>query len=459
MKRKRIFAALLSSLIFTSEAFAMDPNSDKRKIGIDEEKSSYKITPWKVEGNVDYDDVLGQFGVEPLTPALINRWDSLMKRSGKNIALHPWVKRGIFFSHRRFGEVLDAYESYLNEKEVNPDATCPIFIYTGRGPSSEAMHVGHLIPFMFAKYLQDAFDCNVVIQMSDDEKFYFKDMPFKKVYDLGRKNAKDIIAVGFDPQKTFIFSNHDYRLSCKEYEELVTEMRKCVSFHTLQKVFGFDDQANPGMIDWPVYQCAAAFYQAYPHLFTKPALCLVAYAIDQDPYFRLSSQLSNTLNKRIRRESASEDLGRTFSPCAIIGKFIPPLTYNKLGSDKDRNTGKMSSSVLADSTIFLTDSATQIAKKVNKYAFSGSRGDGTRESHEKLGGDVTVDVPCQYLNFFETDDEVLHDIYRKFDSGELSCGDTKKLLIDRLTKIVADHRAKLSRITENDIEVFYSKEK
>ena len=459
MKRKRIFAALLSSLIFTSEAFAMDPNSDKRKIGIDEEKSSYKITPWKVEGNVDYDDVLGQFGVEPLTPALINRWDSLMKRSGKNIALHPWVKRGIFFSHRRFGEVLDAYESYLNEKEVNPDATCPIFIYTGRGPSSEAMHVGHLIPFMFAKYLQDAFDCNVVIQMSDDEKFYFKDMPFKKVYDLGRKNAKDIIAVGFDPQKTFIFSNHDYRLSCKEYEELVTEMRKCVSFHTLQKVFGFDDQANPGMIDWPVYQCAAAFYQAYPHLFTKPALCLVAYDIDQDPYFRLSSQLSNTLNKRIRRESASEDLGRTFSPCAIIGKFIPPLTYNKLGSDKDRNTGKMSSSVLADSTIFLTDSATQIAKKVNKYAFSGSRGDGTRESHEKLGGDVTVDVPCQYLNFFETDDEVLHDIYRKFDSGELSCGDTKKLLIDRLTKIVADHRAKLSRITENDIEVFYSKEK
>lgn len=459
MKRKRIFAALLSSLIFTSEAFAMDPNSDKRKIGIDEEKSSYKITPWKVEGNVDYDDVLGQFGVEPLTPALINRWDSLMKRSGKNIALHPWVKRGIFFSHRRFGEVLDAYESYLNEKEVNPDATCPIFIYTGRGPSSEAMHVGHLIPFMFAKYLQDAFDCNVVIQMSDDEKFYFKDMPFKKVYDLGRKNAKDIIAVGFDPQKTFIFSNHDYRLSCKEYEELVTEMRKCVSFHTLQKVFGFDDQANPGMIDWPVYQCAAAFYQAYPHLFTKPALCLVAYAIDQDPYFRLSSQLSNTLNKRIRRESASEDLGRTFSPCAIIGKFIPPLTYNKLGSDKDRNTGKMSSSVLADSTIFLTDSATQIAKKVNKYAFSGSRGDGTRESHEKLGGDVTVDVPCQYLNFFETDDEVLHDIYRKFDSGELSCGDTKKLLIDRLTKIVAEHREKLSRITENDIKVFYSKEK
>ena len=119
----------------------------------------------------------------------------------------------------------------------------------------------------------------------------------------------------------------------------------------------------------------------------------------------------------------------------------------------------MSSSISADSTIFLTDTPAQIKKKVNKYAFSGSRGDGTLESHRKLGGDVTADVACQYLNFFETDDEILHDIYRKFDAGELTCGDTKKLLIDRLTKIVTEHQRNLETITENDIKVFYSKEK
>lgn len=27
----------------------------------------------------------------------------------------------------------------------------PFFLYTGRGPSSEAMHLGHLIPFLFTK--------------------------------------------------------------------------------------------------------------------------------------------------------------------------------------------------------------------------------------------------------------------------------------------------------------------
>ena len=27
----------------------------------------------------------------------------------------------------------------------------PFYLYTGRGPSSEAMHMGHLIPFIFTK--------------------------------------------------------------------------------------------------------------------------------------------------------------------------------------------------------------------------------------------------------------------------------------------------------------------
>ena len=38
------------------------------------------------------------------------------------------------------GSILDAYEK---DK--------PFFLYTGRGPSSESMHLGHLIPFLFTK--------------------------------------------------------------------------------------------------------------------------------------------------------------------------------------------------------------------------------------------------------------------------------------------------------------------
>jgi tryptophanyl-tRNA synthetase len=69
------------------------------------------------------------------------------------------------------------------------------------------MHLGHLIPFIITKWLQDAFNVPLVIQMSDDEKVIWKDMTVEEGIRLSKENARDIIAMGFDPEKTFIFSN------------------------------------------------------------------------------------------------------------------------------------------------------------------------------------------------------------------------------------------------------------
>ena len=41
-----------------------------------------------------------------------------------------------------FNAILDRYEQGK-----------PFFLYTGRGPSSDSMHLGHLIPFMFTKFV------------------------------------------------------------------------------------------------------------------------------------------------------------------------------------------------------------------------------------------------------------------------------------------------------------------
>lgn len=41
----------------------------------------------------------------------------------------------------------------------------PFFLYTGRGPSNGSLHLGHLIPFMFTKYLQEAFNVPLIIQV------------------------------------------------------------------------------------------------------------------------------------------------------------------------------------------------------------------------------------------------------------------------------------------------------
>lgn len=49
-----------------------------------------------------------------------------------------------------------------------------------------------------------------MIQLTDDEKFLWKDLTVEEAQRLAVENAKDIIACGFDVEKTFIFSDFQY---------------------------------------------------------------------------------------------------------------------------------------------------------------------------------------------------------------------------------------------------------
>lgn len=109
------------------------------------------VNPWTVEseGAIDYDKLISSFGSQRLGPDLIERMERL---TGKRA--HRFLRRGIFFSHRDLSHLLDLYE-----------AGQKFYLYTGRGPSSDALHLGHLISFHFTKWLQDTFDCPLVIQV------------------------------------------------------------------------------------------------------------------------------------------------------------------------------------------------------------------------------------------------------------------------------------------------------
>ena len=65
--------------------------------------------------------------------------------------------------------MLDAYE-----------AGKPFYLYTGRGPSAPVMHVGHLLPFIITQWLQEVFQVPVVIQITEDEKFFHKKIEKEK---------------------------------------------------------------------------------------------------------------------------------------------------------------------------------------------------------------------------------------------------------------------------------------
>lgn len=135
-----------------------------------------------------------RFGSSRVDATIIER---LEKIAGKPV--HRFIARGIFFSHRDLHTIITLREQGK-----------PFYLYTGRGPSSESLHLGHLVPFILTKWLQETFDVPLVIQLTDDEKTLWKDLSVEVALKMARENAKDIIAMGFDVKKTFIFSNLDF---------------------------------------------------------------------------------------------------------------------------------------------------------------------------------------------------------------------------------------------------------
>ena len=150
----------------------------------------FVVTPWNVEGDIDYDKLTKQFGTQKISPEILSK---IKKITGED---HFMLRRGIFFSHRDLNVILDNFEKGKK-----------FFLYTGRGPSGNT-HIGHLVPWVFAKWLQEKFDVNIYFQLTDDEKFYTKsDLTLEDTSKFALENALDFIALGFNPEKTKIIIN------------------------------------------------------------------------------------------------------------------------------------------------------------------------------------------------------------------------------------------------------------
>ena len=183
----------------------------------------FKVTPWEVEGKVDYDKLVKEFGLK-----LIN--EGLKKRIVKHTKdLHFMLRRNIFFAHRDLDKVLNDYEKGKG-----------FFLYTGRGPSGK-MHLGHIIPFYFTKWLQQKFKVNVYIEITDDEKFLVKNQTWEEIKTYTMENILEIAAVGFDIKRTFIFRDSEY---IANIYPLVLKVARKINFSLVKAVFGFNNSFN-----------------------------------------------------------------------------------------------------------------------------------------------------------------------------------------------------------------------
>ncbi len=362
--------------------------------------AEFKVTPWDVEGMVDYDKLIKEFGTQPLTDDLLEKTAVLTKSE-----LPLYFRRRFFFSHRDYDLVLKDYEEGRG-----------FFLYTGRGPSGP-MHIGHIIPFFATKWLQERFGVNLYVQITDDEKFLFKpNLSFEDTKKWSYDNILDIIAVGFDPDKTFIFQDSEFT---KIYEMAIPIAKK-VTYSMAKAVFGFTEQSKIGMIFYPAIQAAPTFFEK--------RRCLIPAAIDQDPYWR------------IQRDFA-ESLGY-YKTAALHSKFVPPLTGLE---------GKMSASK-PETAVYLTDDPEEAGKKIWKFALTG--GQPTLKEQREKGGNPEKCVVFKWLEiFFEPDDKALLERYHACKSGALLCGECKRYLIKKVQEFLKEHQKRREK-AKGELEKF-----
>jgi tryptophanyl-tRNA synthetase len=374
-----------------------------------------KITPWEVTasaGGIDYLKLIKQFGCLPIEGELVRRFEKVT-----GVKAHPWLRRGIFFSHKDLDVILNAYEK--GEE---------IYLYTGRGPSSQSLHLGHMVPFMFTKYLQDALNAIVVIQMTDDEKYYFKEgLPLDEANRLTHENAKDVIACGFNPKKTWIFSNLE-TVGGSLYRNIVQIMRH-TSGNMIHGIYGLDLNNSIGQLSWPCFQAAPAFSTSFANIFGKrEVFCLVPMAIDQYPYFRMARDIAQRLGFK--------------KPATIHSRFLPSLEQ---AHDKASSTGEKE-------VIFMNDSKESLTRKIREKAFSG--GGMTKQEHIEKGANLTVDVPYHYLLYFLDSDAELQQIAKEYQAGRMMTSEIKKKTTEVIWEILREHQEARAQITDEIVKLF-----
>jgi len=350
----------------------------------------FKVTPWEVEGEIDYNKLIEKFGTKPISQEILAK---VKKITGE---IHPMLRLQYFFSHRDFDWILDKHETSEN-----------FYLYTGRGPSG-MVHMGHLMPWIFTKYLQDKFDSKLLFQLTDDEKFlYSQDRSREEITRYTYENILDIIAVGFSPHKTKIIIDTKH---IQYLYPIVTEIAKRITFSIAKSVFGFSNSTNIGMIGFPPIQAAPCFLPSI--IEGKPTPVLIPAAIDQDPYWRMTRDVAERMGY--------------YKPAQIHSKFIPGLGLR----------GKMSSS--KPQTAILTSDEPEIIEKKVSTAFTG--GQPTIALQRQLGGNAIGCPVFWYLRYLFDTEKQSDERLLKCKSGNLLCGECKSDLAKESKSFIIDFK-------------------
>lgn len=278
---------------------------------------------------------------------------------------------------------------------------------------------------MLERWLQEVFDVPTVIMLADDSKFlHNRKYSIEDVRRFSALNAKDLIAFGFNPARTFIFSGLDFQ--GKAFYANSLRLARCLSVAEVQANLHFNlESDNVGQFHYFARQSAGFFPGSFPEILGKgvqqaPLPSLSVIGTDIDPYFWIPRKYA-------------ED----------IGEQTPSFIYTSLLSSLDPSVaGKMAASS-PTSAIFLSDSEEQVKEKFHRSV--------TKLGETPAGARGPI---LQFLRFFLEDDNEMEAITKNIHQNNTSDKELGDRALHALQQFLHEFRIRRSIVTDEVLDNF-----
>ncbi len=335
---------------------------------------------------------------------LVEKFGAELMSKLKDVPDFYTFQRGLIYSHRDF----DKFFSAIKKKEK-----CAIL--SGFNASG-TIHLGHKPVFDTNLFFQKKYGIPVYIPISDDESYVtgkVKDQEEALKYSL--ELAKELIAYGFDPHKTYFIIDQVYT----NIYNLAIKLSKKINYSEIKATYGYKPEENIGMHFYPAVQSA---HILFPQEKFGIKNVLVPIGPDEDAHIRISRDIARRSGYRL--------------PSILHSFFMPGIDGTKMSKSKNN-------------AIFLKDDEKTIRKKVNK-AFSG--GAMTAEEQRKQGGKPEKDVAVYYLTKLFLSEEESKKLITDYKAGKILSVEVKKKLADEIIEFVKDFQNKLKRVSQKDLD-------
>jgi tryptophanyl-tRNA synthetase len=347
----------------------------------------------------DYERLYQEFGIQPFKSLLSEMPDP-----------SAGMRRNVIFGHRDFERILKAMK---NREDYA--------VMSGIKPTGE-FHLGTLQTAREVIYFQQhsatAFYCIADVEAYEDNR-----IPFERSQKYAVGNVADLLALGFDPEKGYIYQQSKET----RVKDLAITFGRGVTLSTMKAIYG---ERHMGLYLSALIQAGDILL---PQLkdFGGPKPTVVPVGIDQDPHLRLTRDLAFKFRRRY--------------------SFVPPSsTYHKLiksleGSPKMSKRDPMS-------YFTLEEKPEVIARKISN-SFTG--GCPTAEEQRRLGANPdTCPIYDLYLfHFFEKDEDVAKLYSYECKGGHILCGEDKQRLIKIVVDFVKEHQRKRHQYIDKAREI------